>query len=97
MTLINYQPFYLTDRLGINTEAVAGYVFISTLVHYVFVVALSVPSGWASDRIRRRKVFVLSGALLFAAGLPLSRSRSRSACFWWGWRSPGSARGLHRR
>jgi MFS family permease len=69
VTLTNYQPFFLTDRLGIGTEEVAGFVFISTLIHYVFVAALSVPSGWASDRVGRRKVFVLSGALLFAAGL----------------------------
>ena len=69
VTLTNYQPFFLTDRLGVGPAEVAGLVFISTLVHYAFVVALSVPSGLVSDRLRRRKVFVLVGALLFGAGL----------------------------
>ena len=71
VTLVNYQVFFFTDRLGASTAEVAGLVFVATLVHYAFVVALSVPSGWVSDRLGRRKVFVLIGALLFGVGLAI--------------------------
>ena len=68
-TLLTYQAYYLTDRLRVPEEQVARLVFVSTLVQTALVVAGSYASGWLSDRLGRRKIFVLSSAVVFGLGL----------------------------
>jgi MFS family permease len=66
--LTTYQPFYLTDKLGLPQSEVPGLIFRSMLVQASMVVALSVIGGRLSDALRRRKVFVLGGAIVYALG-----------------------------
>ncbi|TDD08866.1 MFS transporter [Saccharopolyspora terrae] len=68
-TLLTYQAYYLTDRLHVPADEVARLVFVATLVQTGFVVAGSNASGWLSDRLGRRKIFVLSSAVVFGLGL----------------------------
>ncbi|MEV4644986.1 MFS transporter [Saccharopolyspora sp. NPDC049357] len=68
-TLLTYQAYYLTDRLHVPEGEVARLVFVATLVQTAFVVAGSNASGWLSDRLGRRKIFVLSSAVVFGLGL----------------------------
>ena len=68
-TLVTYQAFYLINQLGYSIQDVAKLIAISTLVHYVFVFATSPLAGWLSDRIDRRKIFIVVAALLYAIGL----------------------------
>jgi MFS family permease len=70
-TLLTYQAYYLTDRLHVPAAEVARLVFVATLVQTGFVVAGSNASGWLSDRLGRRKIFVLSSAVVFGLGLLL--------------------------
>jgi MFS family permease len=67
--LTTYQPFYLTEKLGMPDSAVPGLIFRSMLVQASMVVAVSVIGGRLSDALRRRKVFVISGAIVYALGL----------------------------
>lgn len=68
-TLVTYQAFYLINHLGLDPARVAQLVFVGTLVHYGALLVVSVPGGWLSDRMGRRKVFVLGAAVLYAVGL----------------------------
>ncbi|WP_406689915.1 MFS transporter [Saccharopolyspora sp. ID03-671] len=68
-TLLTYQAYYLTDRLHVPADEVARLVFVATLVQTVFTVAGSNASGWMSDKLGRRKVFVLGSAAVFGIGL----------------------------
>ena len=64
-----YQPFYLTDKLGLPDSAVPGLIFRSMLVQSSMVVVVSVIGGRLSDVLQRRKAFVVGGAIVYAIGL----------------------------
>ncbi|MGJ8521666.1 hypothetical protein R84981_000327 [Carnimonas sp. R-84981] len=66
-----YQVYFLTDRLGFDAVAVARGIFISTAVTGACVVMASSLTGWLSDRLDRRKPFVIGAILLFALGVLL--------------------------
>lgn len=68
-TLVTFQAFYLINQLHYGVAEVAGLIALSTLVHYVFVFAVSPVAGWLSDKLDRRKVFIAFTALLYAIGL----------------------------
>jgi MFS family permease len=67
--LTTYQPFYLTEKLGLPDSEVPGLIFRSMLVQASMVVALSLIGGRLSDALQRRKAFVLGGAVVYALGL----------------------------
>ena len=67
-TLITYQVYYLSEKLGVPTAEVPQMVFISVVVLNAVIVPASVLSGWISDRLGRRKAPVFAAALVFAAG-----------------------------
>lgn len=67
-TLITYQVYYLSEKLGIPTDEVPKLVFISTVVLNATIVPVSILSGWVSDRLGRRKALVFASAMVFAAG-----------------------------
>jgi MFS family permease len=66
-----YQAFYLIKVLGYTTENVSGAIFLSTLVLTVAAVLCAPIAGKVSDRIGRRKPFVVAAALIFTVGLLL--------------------------
>lgn len=67
--VLNYQLFYLVARLGLDSGEAAGIVAAGTGAQTVCVILASGSSGWLSDRLRRRRVFVVASALSCAAGL----------------------------
>jgi MFS family permease len=67
--LTTYQPFYLTEKLGLPASEVPGRVAVAMLVQASLVVTLSVIGGRLSDALQRRKAFVISGAVAYALGL----------------------------
>jgi MFS family permease len=64
-----YQAFYLIKVLDFTPKTVAGAVFVSTLVLTAFALLLAPIAGKISDRIGRRKPFVIAAALIFGVGL----------------------------
>ncbi len=64
-----YQVFYLVDHLHFSFKDVGTAVFLSTLVLSVFVLIFAPISGKLSDRVARRKPFVIVAAAIFAVGL----------------------------
>lgn len=94
-TLVTYQAFYLTDHLGLDPARVAQLVFVGTLVHYGALLLVSAPGGWLSDRMGRRKVFVLGAAVLYAAGLVVIAFAGSFGVFLVGMAITGVAEGVY--
>lgn len=67
--LTTYQPFYLTEKLGLPDSEVRSLIFRSMFVQASTVVAVSLIAGRLSDALQRRKVFVMSGAVVYALAL----------------------------
>jgi MFS family permease len=64
-----FTAFFFAWRLGVDVVKVAGIIGILGLVG-IFAVSLgAIGGGFLSDRLKRRRVFVLVGAIFFAAGV----------------------------
>jgi MFS family permease len=64
-----YTAFFFADRLGIKVEEVTGLIASVALIGIVAVTAGAVGGGFMSDRFKRRRIFVLIGGLIMAAGM----------------------------
>ena len=62
-----YQVFFLMDRLHFNAKTVGTATFQVLLVSTVCTVLTAVLFGFLSDRLQRRKAFVLLSAIVLAA------------------------------
>jgi MFS family permease len=67
--LTGYQVYYLLGELGSSEAEVPHQVFVATLVSSTGVVAASLIGGRASDRVGRRKVFVLAAAVVYGMAM----------------------------
>jgi len=67
--LATYQAYYLLDKIGSAKADVPQQIFLGTLVQSAVIVAASVISGKASDRMGRRKVFVLIASIVYGLAL----------------------------
>jgi MFS family permease len=94
-TLMSYQVFYLLDKLGLPQSAIPETMLRSTLISTVTTVIGSVFGGWLSDRISRRKIFVLASALIYGAGLVVIGMASQLDGFLWGIAICGLGQGVY--
>jgi MFS family permease len=69
--VLNYQIFYLTAHLGLTPQEATALVPAAIGIQTVTVVIVSLIFGPLSDRLRRRKVFVLVAALVAGVGLAI--------------------------
>jgi MFS family permease len=67
--LVTYQAYYLLEKLGTNEADVPRQIFLGTLATSAAVVVASLVGGQLSDRIGRRKVFVVTAALLYGLAM----------------------------
>jgi MFS family permease len=67
--LVTYQAYYLIDELGVAEGDVAHQIYLGTVVQSVVLVVASPVTGRLSDRLRRRKVFVMAAAVVYGAAL----------------------------
>jgi MFS family permease len=93
--LTTYQPFYLTDKLGLPESDVPALIFRSMLVQASMVVAVSLIGGRLSDALQRRKAFVLGGAVVYAIGLWIVAFADSYAVFLVGMAATGFGHGLY--
>lgn len=66
-----YQAFYLIMKQHVSPAEVGSKIFLATLLLTVASLAFAPLSARLSDRIGRRKPFVVAAAVVFAAGLAL--------------------------
>lgn len=67
--LVTFQAFFLLSQVGSTEEAVPRQVYLGTVAQSVALVAVAPVAGRISDRVRRRKVFVMAAAVIYAAAL----------------------------
>ena len=80
-----FAVFFLSDTAGLSTEAAAGeYARITAISTPVSVVCFLV-SGYLSDRLGRRKAFVVMGAILIAGALVIAAITQSLAGFLVAW------------
>ncbi|WP_067449685.1 MFS transporter [Actinomadura macra] len=70
-TPVSYLAFYLGDRIGISPHALAGVLALLMLVEYSTSSLTSSLCGRLSDRVGRRKPFVVAAAVVMAVGMVL--------------------------
>lgn len=67
--LTTYKTYYLIDRLGYSTQTVVPVLTLILLVLAAAIAVSSIPAGWLSDRVGRRKIFVVIASLFFVAAM----------------------------
>jgi MFS family permease len=67
--LVTYQAYYLLDKIGSAEAEVPRQIFLGTLIQSTFIVIASVISGRLSDRTGRRKIFVLTAAIVYGLAM----------------------------
>jgi MFS family permease len=93
--LNTYQPYYLMSKLGYAVEQIPALIFKGTLVQASAIVGLSILGGRLSDAIRRRKVFVIVGASVYAAGLWIIAGAGSYPMFLLGMLTTGIGHGIY--
>lgn len=68
----SFTVFFVAQRLELRVPDVAGVLAIVSASSIVTATVGSLGGGWLSDRVGRRKPFILVGAILFAAGCSVS-------------------------
>lgn len=94
-TLITYQVFYLSEKLGVPTGEVPRLVFVSVVVLNAVIVPASALSGWGSDRLGRRKALVFASALVLAIGVAIIAFAGSFAVFLIGVAIAGLGHGIY--
>ncbi|GAA3342624.1 MFS transporter [Curtobacterium pusillum] len=64
-----YRLLYMQKHLGLEEGAAVSAVAFGVLLYTIALMAAAAVSGWVSDRIARRKVFVWASTALTAVGL----------------------------
>jgi MFS family permease len=67
--LTTYQVYYLLEQIGSAEAEVPRQIFLGTLVQSTIVVAASLGGGRLSDRTGRRKIFVLTAAIVYGLAM----------------------------
>jgi MFS family permease len=94
-TLMSYQVFYLLEKVGIAPEAIPQTMLQSTLVSTLTTVLGSLAGGWLSDRVARRRVFVLVSAVIYGLGLAIIGASTQMDVFLWGIAVCGLGQGVY--
>lgn len=63
-----FTAFFFAQRLGQPITAIGGFIALAGLLSVPAVIIGAGGSGFVSDRLHRRKVFVLSAAIVFSLG-----------------------------
>jgi MFS family permease len=67
--LVTFQAFFLLAQVGSTADAVPRQVYLGTVAQSVALVAVAPVAGRISDRVGRRKVFVMAAAVIYAGAL----------------------------
>jgi MFS family permease len=64
-----YRLYYMEDRIGLNETKATSAVAFGVLLYTIALLVSSSFSGWLSDKLQRRKLFVAGSTAMFAIGL----------------------------
>jgi len=90
-----FQPYYLIGKFGFDVDEIAGRVSLAVGTQTVLMIAFGLASGKLSDVTRRRKLFVITGGALYAAGLWLIAGAQSYEAFVAGMATVGIGHGMY--
>jgi MFS family permease len=93
--LVTYQAYYLIDEVGVSQGEVAHQIYLGTAAQSVALIIASPLTGRLSDRLRRRKIFVLAAALIYAAALVIIATASGTSGYLLGMAIGGVGFGMY--
>jgi MFS family permease len=93
--LIVYQAYFMLSRIGVEPSRIAAVMFGVLLLENAISIVSNLTSGWLSDRLGRRKVFVASSALIGAAGFAVAGFATTMPVFLAGVTLLGIAKGIY--
>ncbi|ROS61028.1 MFS transporter [Frigoribacterium sp. PhB160] len=64
-----YRLLYMQDHIGLDVQSATSAVAFGVLLYTIALMVSAALSGWASDKLARRKVFVWGSTALTAVGL----------------------------
>ncbi|TGN65373.1 MFS transporter [Nocardioides eburneiflavus] len=67
--LVTFQTFFLLEQVGSTEDEVPRQVYLGTVAQSVALVTIAPIAGRISDRVGRRKVFVIAAAVIYACAL----------------------------
>lgn len=65
---ITFRVFFLQDQVGLTTEDAVQVFTTGVLIYTIALVIFAKLGGWLSDRLQRRKIFVITATVVFALG-----------------------------
>jgi MFS family permease len=68
-TLISYEVYFINDRLGQGVASTSGIIVVATLINALTGVIGANGAGFLSDMIKRRKLIMVVGSVLYSIGL----------------------------
>ena len=78
-----FTAFFFASRLGVSVTEVAPTIALLSLAGIAATTLGALGGGFLSDRLRRRRIFVLSSGVIFGAGPWSWRSLRACPCCWW--------------
>lgn len=93
--LLTYQVPYLLEHLDVAESQIGDLVFRAILVQSGVLIVVSFIAGPVSDRLRRRKSFVLVSAVIYAAALAIIAFAPNYATFLVGMAISGAGQGIY--
>ena len=88
--LVTYQAYYLLAEVGSAESDVPRQVYLGTVVQSLCLVVVAPLAGRLSDRVGRRKPFVMAAAVVYAAALVIVAASSSVRDTSWPWPSAAS-------
>lgn len=95
MTLLTYESFLLIDRFGYTNQNVPGVLGTASLIMVAGIVTGASVGGWLSDRLQRRKLFIVAATVIAAIGFPLIAFCATMTTFFAGVLVVGLGIGVH--
>lgn len=93
--MIVYQAYFLLSRIGVPPQQIAAVMFGVLLLENVISILTNLLSGWVSDRLLRRKVFVAAAALIGSVGFLVAGFSTTMPVFIAGVSLLGMAKGIY--
>ncbi len=90
-----FRLLYMQEHLGLDVQSATLAVANGALIYTIALLVSSVLSGWLSDRLHRRKIFVGGSTAVTAVGLIVLAQADSLATFYWAELLLGFAYGIY--
>lgn len=92
---ITFRLYFLQDQVELATDAAVNAITVGVLVYTIALVIFAKLGGWLSDKLGRRKIFVIVAVLIFALGTYLLVHVESLTSFYWVEAVMGAGAGIY--